>query len=586
MTLLSLLDADERLCVEQYLQTMHFPKDARIVKQGSPGHGCYLIDEGKVRLEIETNETDSDAVLGYLEAGALLGEFSLIEDEPRSASAYAHTDVAARWLSTSDFRTLCKEHPKIGSTIMIGLGRDLTHKIRTMNERVASYVSTEKVPRAIDEMVARAVAAQKAFEDWPEDKVDDLLKEVTEEIDGAAESLAEATVEETGMGVVADKILKIHFASRDVYKMLINHRGTGVLRTEDERKVVVVANPMGVVLGLIPLTNPIPTMVFKTLICLKSRNALILSCHRNAQQVGLRAVEIIQDALCRHGAPVDLVQCIPGPSSRTKTSMFMRHKDVSFILATGGPSMVKAAYSSGTPAIGVGPGNAPTWVCADADLDAVAEKVISSKSFDNGVICGSENNLVVDASVREAFIDALKAHGAAVLGPDEIGPFTSHVIDSKAGNLQREVIGQSAESILQRAGIKRHGKVRLIIVPLKRTDVMGPFGAEKLAPILSLFTVEGEEEGFAICKQILAREGSGHTVIIHTADEELAKRFGMAMPVSRILVNCPGSQGCIGMGNGLTPSLTLGCGTYGGTSTTDNVSYGHLLNVKRIAQVL
>lgn len=586
MPILSLLDSEECACVEQYLQPMHFPKDARIVKQGSPGHGCYLIEEGRVRLEIETSETDSDAVLGYLDPGMLLGEFSLLEDEPRSASAYAHTDVAARWLSTEDFRTLCQEHPKIGSTILIGLGQDLTHKIRTMNERVANYVTTEKVPRAIDELVARAVSAQKAFEDWPEDKVDSLLRDIADAIDASAETLAAATVQESGMGVVADKIQKIHFASRNVCEKLLARPGTGVLRTEVENKLVLVAKPMGVVLGLIPVTNPVPTMVFKSLICLKSRNALILSCHRKAAQVGDQACDIIQDALCRHGAPVDLIQTIPGPGSRTRTSMFMRHKDVSFILATGGPSMVRAAYSSGTPAIGVGAGNAPVLICADADLDAVAEKVISSKSFDNGVICGSENNLIVEQCVHDDFIDALKSHQAAVLDANEVARFTEHVIDPKTQRLNKDVVGQSAESILQQAGIKREGAIRLIIVPQNRSEVMGPFGAEKLAPILSLFTFEDEAEGFSICGQILHREGSGHTVIIHTNDEERARRFGIAMPASRILVNCPGSQGCIGMVNGLTPSLTLGCGTYGGTSTTDNVSYGHLLNIKRIAQLL
>jgi acyl-CoA reductase-like NAD-dependent aldehyde dehydrogenase len=327
-------------------------------------------------------------------------------------------------------------------------------------------------------------------------------------------------------------------------------------------------------------------MAFKTLICLKSRNALILSCHRGALPVGNQAGEIIQAVLKQHGAPVDLVQWIKERTSRRLTSMFMAHKDVSFILATGGPSMVHAAYSSGTPAIGVGPGNAPVWICPDADLDAAAEMVIHSKSFDNGVICGSENNLVVDASVCGDFIAALEAHGAAVLSPDEVETLTPHVIDSDKGRLHRDVVGLSAQRIAERAGIRREGPIRLLVVPQASDQVEGPYGREKLAPILSLFTVNGEAEAVDLCKRILANEGIGHTAIIHTKDPSRINRFGMEMPASRVLANSPGSQGCIGLGTGLTHSLTLGCGTWGSTSTTDNVSFGHLLNIKRIAQAL
>jgi acetaldehyde dehydrogenase/alcohol dehydrogenase len=326
--------------------------------------------------------------------------------------------------------------------------------------------------------------------------------------------------------------------------------------------------------------------VFKTLICLKSRNALILSCHRGALPVGNQAGEIIQSVLAKHGAPVDLVQWIKERTSRRLTSMFMAHKDISFILATGGPSMVHAAYSSGTPAIGVGPGNAPVWLCPDADLDAAAEMVVGSKSFDNGVICGSENNLVVDASVRADFTAALEANGAAVLSPEETDVLTPHVIDPEKDRLRREVVGLSAQRIAEGAGIQREGPIRLLVVPQGIEQVEGAYAKEKLAPILSLFTVDGEAEAIELCRRILANEGIGHTAIIHTRDQSLISRFGMEMPASRVLANSPGSQGCIGLGTGLTHSLTLGCGTWGSTSTTDNVSFGHLLNIKRIAQAL
>jgi acyl-CoA reductase-like NAD-dependent aldehyde dehydrogenase len=248
--------------------------------------------------------------------------------------------------------------------------------------------------------------------------------------------------------------------------------------------------------------------------------------------------------------------------------------------------MVHAAYSSGTPAIGVGAGNAPVWICADANLDEAAQIVVQSKSFDNGVICASENNLVVDASVRADFVAALIAHGAAVLSPEETKVLTPHVIDPEKGRLRREVVGLSAQRIAEESGIEREGPIRLLVVPQDAEQVDGAYGKEKLAPILSLFTVAGEAEAIDLCKRILANEGIGHTAIIHTQDRRLINRFGMEMPASRVLVNCAGSLGSIGVGTGLTPSLTLGCGTWGSTSTTDNVGFGHLLNIKRIAQAL
>jgi acyl-CoA reductase-like NAD-dependent aldehyde dehydrogenase len=580
------LQADELAIVEQNLETRRFPKGSIIIDQGECEEGAYIIDEGQVRIEFDTGETDTDVVLRYLEPGAVMGEFSLVDDEPRSANAYAHTDVVARWLPTRKFQAICEQHPAVGVSILTAFCRNLADMVRRMTGRIADYASTESPPPFVEEMISRAKAAQEAFEDWPEERVDALLKDVAEAIAGQAEELGAASVEVTGLGVAADKVQKIRFGSLEVYKALAGQTAAGTTCVDEQGKLIEVASPFGVVLGLIPLTNPVSTMIFKALICLKSRNALILSCHRGALPVGNQAGEIIQDVLQKHGAPVDLVQWIKERTSRRLTSMFMQHKDVSFILATGGPSMVHAAYSSGTPAIGVGPGNAPVWICADADLDAAAEAVIQSKSFDNGVICGSENNLVVEVSVREDFIAALEACGAAVLAPDEIERLTAYVIDAEKGRLHRRVVGVSAQSIAEAAGIQRDGVIRLLVVPLNADQVSGPYGKEKLAPVLSLFTVDGEAAGFALCEQILSNEGIGHTAIIHTQDMELAKRFGLEMPASRVLVNSPGSQGCIGLGNGLTPSLTLGCGTWGSTSTTDNVTYENLLNIKRIAQAL
>jgi acyl-CoA reductase-like NAD-dependent aldehyde dehydrogenase len=444
-------------------------------------------------------------------------------------------------------------------------------------------VAEEVDASLVDDMMARAVAAQKAFETWPETQVDALLEDIAGTIAEHAEELAQATVEETGMGVVADKVVKLRFLSEGVYPTLAGQPGVGVVRQDQVRQVTEIATPMGVVLGLIPVTSPVLVLVFKTLICLKTRNALIASCHHAALGVGSRATDLIQEVLRRHGVPVDLVQTIRQRTSRKLTPLFMSHKDMAYILATGGPAMVKAAYSSGTPAIGVGKGNAPAWICADADLGAAARQVVASKSFDNGILCGSENHLVVDRSVREDFLSALVANGAAVLAPQEVRRLTQHAVDPQTGHLRQDVVGQSAQRIANRAGIRRDRPIRLLVVPVGQVEIHGPYGGEKLAPILSLFTVDGREEGLAFCKRLLTREGGGHTAAIHTRDPHQAERYGLEMPASRILVNTSGSQGCCGISGGLTPSAVLGCGTLGGGSTSDNVTYTHLRNIKRVA---
>jgi acyl-CoA reductase-like NAD-dependent aldehyde dehydrogenase len=450
-------------------------------------------------------------------------------------------------------------------------------------DRLASEVIVEPDAAIVDGMMARAVAAQKAFETWTEEQVDALLQDIVETIAAHAQELARASVEETGMGVIEDKVAKILFFSRGTYRTLAGQPGVGVVRRDEQSQVTEIATPMGVVLGLIPVTSPVIVLVFKALICLKTRNALIASCHHGALGVGSRVEDLIREALRRHGAPVDLVQCIRGRTSRRLTSLFMEHKDTAFILATGGPNMVKAAYSSGTPAIGVGKGNAPAWICSDADVERAARTVINSKSFDNGVLCGSENHLIVDMSVRDSFISGLQENGAAVLDPDEIARLTSLAVEPESGRLRPEVIGQPAQRIADRAGIRRDRPIRLLVVPVAQSELHGPYGGEKLAPLLSLFTVDGREEGLALCRQLLDREGAGHTAIIHTQDPCLAERYGLEMPASRILVNTAGSQGCCGISTGLTPSAVLGCGTLGGGSTSDNVTYTHLRNIKRVA---
>lgn len=571
--------------LQKYLVPVRFPRDACIMRQGDPGEGCYIIDEGTVRLEVRNLETDTDSVLGFLEPIIFVGEFGLLDGKPREATAYAHTDVKARYFSKQSYDELCENYPRMALTIATTLGQNLIEKLREANEKVAGYIFTGDIDRDTDEMVDRAQKAQRLFASWTEDRVDALLEEIAESIAAKAEELATATVTETKMGIVADKVIKIRFASLDVYKEVAGHLATGFL-TDAQARISEIACPVGVVFGLIPVTNPVPTIVFKTIICLKGRNALILSCHRDALGVGRQACDIIRSVIERCGAPQDLVQPVLRRSSRQKTVMFMSHPGVALILATGGTSMVKAAYSSGTPAIGVGSGNAPVLICADADIPQSAQGIVKSKSFDNGIICGSENNLVVVSEIRDEFIKQLEASGAVILTADEKNRFTPQVFESDSPTLKKAMVGKSAQFMANQAGIHRDSDIHLIVVPTRLDELEGPYGHEKLAPILSLYTVNDEAEGIQFCKQILDSQGSGHTAVIYTKDRELMSTFGQEIDASRILVNAPSSFGCIGIGTGLTPSFTLGCGTFGGTSTTDNVTYTHLLNIKRLSQNL
>lgn len=583
MSFLDQLSESDAKEVRACFHPIRFARGECLLRAAEPPPGCYLIDQGEIRIEVHCAETDSDSVLDYMGPGMFLGDAFLLDDSPFPANAYAHTDVAAQWFTKKDFERLSEQRPAVGLTIMRAVGRDLAAKVRRGAAKVADYLFAEEIDADTHTMVKRATTAQRDLVDWPEERIDALLQAIAEAVSSQAPVLAEDCVQETGIGVAADKVVKIRFACHNVWRSLANRPAAGIIDVDDARRVTEIASPMGVVFGIVPLTNPVSTFVFKTLICLKTRNALILSCHHNALGVGNRTGEIIQAVLQQHGAPVELIQWVRKRGSRRKTMMFMKHPGVAFILATGGPSIVKAAYSSGTPAIGVGAGNAPVLVCADADLATTAQMVVQSKSFDNGVICGSENNLVVDASVRAAFVEHLEACGARVLTAQEKETCVNKIFDFEDRTVQRALVGKSARFIAQQAGLAHDENLRLLVVPAAAEEMSGPLGHEKLAPVLSLFTAQAEAEGFQICRAILAQQGCGHTAIIHTRSQALAERFGLQMPVSRILVNTQGTLGCIGLGNGLTPSLTLGCGTYGRNSITDNVTYTHLLNIKRLA---
>lgn len=579
---LDTLEPQEQSTLDAYLEPTTFEAGATIFLAEQEADGCYLIDAGEVRLEVAHPELDTEGVLGYLDAGSLLGELSLLDRLPRSASAYAETTVHARKLAVAGLDELLAEHPTIATHVLAALGRDAARKLRSSNAVLAEHLFVDAPDPEVDDMVGRAKDAQAQIATWEEARIDALLADMAGAIAERAQELARDTVEETHIGNVDDKTIKNSFASLGIYQALVGKPGQGLLGEATDAGVAEIASPAGVIFALSPMTNPVATAIFKALIAVKSRNAIILSFHRAALGVGNTTGEILQDVLRAHGAPVDLIQWVKVRVNRKKTARFMAHPDVSLVLATGGPGMVRAAYSSGNPAIGVGSGNAPTWVAADADPHTAAAAIVMSKSFDNGLICGSEQNLLVDDSLRQPFVDALEGAGAAVLSEEERDRFLGAALTEDGSAFRMELIGQSAGVIAGFLGISREHDITLIVVPAQ-VDLHSPLAGEKMAPVLSLFGVDGDDQAIELSKALLAKQGAGHTAIVHSDDPARVQRFGAEMPVSRILVNSPGSHGVCGITTGLEPSFTLGCGTFGGNSTSDNVTYRHLQNIKRLA---
>ncbi len=569
----------------RYAERVRHRAGERVFAEGTASDSFFLVTGGEVRLEVEVADIDSDSVLAFSGPGAILGEVGVLAGVPRTASAYAHTDLDLLQVSAETLARLTEENPRAAVSVVRALGRDAAVKLIASSRRVAEHLATDARDPAVDAMVDAAVAAQREFAGWTEDRVDALLRDLSRAVVRHAEELARATVEETTIGNADDKILKIQFASSGVYASLAGQPGSGVLDQDRRRRTVELASPVGVVFALIPMTSPVSTLVDNVLIALKGRNALIVSTHRRARGVADRTGEVVGEVLTRHGAPEGLVQLVGGRASRQTTARFMRHPGVAMILATGGRDMVTAAYSAGKPAIGVGPGNAPAWICADADLVDAARSVVASKAFDNGLICGAEQHLLVDASVVEDFTAALTAEGAAVLDGAESAQFTSAAFDPATGDLHLWLVGRSGGVLTEAAGLAHHTTSRVVVFRADRDRLEGFATRERLAPAVSLFVVESDDQALQLSRSLLAHQGAGHTAVIHTSDEDRVLRFATEVPASRILVNVPASLGCCGALTGLEPSFTLGCGTLGGNSTTDNVGYRNLLNVKRIARM-
>ena len=430
-------------------------------------------------------------------------------------------------------------------------------------------------------LIQRAKVAQQKLALMSQEQIDTIVKVVAKACYDQRERLAKMAAEETGFGKWQDKVLKNALASKGILEEIKDMRTVGILREDKENKVIEVGVPVGVVAGLIPSTNPTSTVMYKALIALKGGNSIVFSPHPHAAKSINETVEIIKKAAVSAGCPEGAVSVIQRVSIEA-TNELMKHKDTNLILATGGNAMVKAAYSSGTPAIGVGPGNGPAFIEKTADVPKAVRQILDSKTFDNGVICASEQSIIVEEEMKEKVVEEFKRQGAYFV-PKEDAKKLGNFIILPSGAMNPKMVGKTPQVIAKQAGISVPDDARVLIADGEGVGKQYPYSMEKLAPVLGFYTVKTWEEACELSIRILHHEGAGHTLAIHTQNENIVREFALRKPVSRLLVNTPAALGGVGATTGLFPAFTLGCGAVGGSATSDNVSPLNLINIRRVA---
>jgi len=443
---------------------------------------------------------------------------------------------------------------------------------------------TDKDLASISEARTLARAAKQAqpvLAEFSQEQIDRIVKAMAEAVTPHAEALARLAVEETGYGVVADKIQKNLFSSQRVYEFIAPMKTVGVVNRIEDRKILEIAEPFGVVAAIVPSTNPTSTAIYKVLIALKARCPIVISPHPSAARCITRSVEVMAEAAAQAGAPSGAIGWMKTVTLEG-TQELMKHRDVAVILATGGMGLVRAAYSAGKPAYGVGPGNAPCYIEQSADLSKAAYDIVLGKTFDNGVLCSSPNSVVVDEVIAEDVRRRFQSEGAYFMNDREMEALAKSLI-SPQRLPNPALVGRSAAFIAEKVGISVPDGTRALIAPLKGVGRDYPLSIEKLCPVLSWYVVKDWREGCERCIQILRYGGMGHTMSIHSQNEDVILQFGLKKPAFRICVNTPTTHGSIGLTTGLDPAMTLGCGGPGGNITSDNISPRHLLNLKRVA---
>lgn len=441
----------------------------------------------------------------------------------------------------------------------------------------------EVVQDVIDQLVQKSHVALEKMETLNQEQVDKIVYEMSLAAIDQHMPLAKLAVEETGRGVYEDKAIKNMFASESIWNNIKHNKTVGVINEDKQTGIVEIAAPIGVLCGVTPTTNPTSTTIFKAMIALKTRNPIIFAFHPAAQKSSAEAARVVRDAAIKAGAPVDCIQWVEEPSLEA-TSSLMNHEGIASVLATGGSGMVKAAYSTGKPAIGVGPGNTPAYIEKTAKIKRAVNDLIVSKTFDNGMICASEQGIIVDKEIYDEVKKEFQAHQVYICSAKEKDLIENYVMNESKTAVNPEVVGKPATEIAEKAGLKVPAGTKMIIVELAGTGKEHPLSLEKLSPVLAMVKSNSHAEAFKLAEQML-ETGLGHTACIHTEDEDLQIAYALKMKACRILVNTPTSQGGIGdIYNEMIPSLTLGCGSYGKNSISQNVTTVNLLNYKTLAK--
>lgn len=433
----------------------------------------------------------------------------------------------------------------------------------------------------VRDLIAKAKEAQKVLATYSQEKVDKLICEIAKACAGEAERLAKMAVDETGFGVWQDKVLKNLLGSTITYAYCKDMKTVGIIKECEECGLMEVGVPMGIVAALIPSTNPTSTTMYKSIISIKAGNAIVISPHPNAKGCILETVKIIREAITRAGAPADIVQSI-SLTTIDATNTLLKSRDIGVILATGGEAMVRAAYSSGNPAIGVGPGNGPAYIERTADIPLAVKRIFDSKTFDNGTICASEQSIVTEKCIKDKVVEEVKKQGGYFLNAEETKKLSGFILRAN-GTMNPKIVGKSAKVIADMAGFSIPEGTRVLVSEQTTVAKDNPYSREKLCPILAFYTEPSWEAACERCMQILYNEGVGHTMTIHSQDKNVIREFALKKPVSRLLVNTPGALGGTGATTALAPALTLGCGAVGGSATSDNITPLNLINIRRVA---
>ena len=441
-----------------------------------------------------------------------------------------------------------------------------------------------KINMVIDNLVKKANIAMEEMMKLNQEEIDNIVQVMAKAGLENHIKLAKLAVEETKKGVFEDKVTKNIFATEYIYNDIKYKKTVGVIDENEEEGSMTVAEPIGIIAGVTPVTNPTSTTMFKSLIAIKGRNPIIFSFHPSAQNCSREAAQILRNAAIKAGAPKDCIQWIEEPSLQASNEL-MNHKGISIILATGGPGMVKSAYSSGKPALGVGPGNVPCFIEKSADVDEAVNDLILSKTFDNGMICASEQAVIIEKVIYEKVINLMKKQKCYFVNSEEKELLQNTLINSQTKYLNPDIVGQSAYTIAKMSGFEVEKDTKILVAEIKGVGEDYPLSKEKLSPVLACIKVEDYKEGIEKCVEMTEFGGIGHTAVIHSNDDKVILEFSKKVKTGRLLVNTPSSQGAIGgIYTTNTPSLTLGCGSMGNNSTTDNISAINLINTKKVTK--